>query len=105
MPLVVPNARLPLDDEGVDAVLHHVLDPVTGGRSIQPVLDQYPSALFKDNDHRAEVVIRDYIFLCPGRRAARASAKVQPSTYLYHFEYPGHWIDMQLMGDYHVCSN
>jgi len=104
---VVPGLPVPVDESTVQQVLHHVLDPVVGKRGapadINPVLCEYPSEEFRNEEERLSMLIRDYFFVCPARRAARAVSNYD-DVFLYHFTYPEHWIESKVFHDYHFSE-
>jgi len=102
--VVFPHMGLKFTDEDLEVVLHHVLDPRLGRAgvppTVAPVMAQYPKDDFKSQDERFATLIRDYIFVCPTRRVARA-VSAYSDAYLYHFTYPEHWLENKVLGEYH----
>jgi len=56
-------------------------------------------------DKQLEIILRDYIFTCATRRAARMVAKWgDVNTFLYQFDYQSRWLDFKIGGDYHTSE-
>lgn len=88
----------PPDDHNVTAFLHQWLGNDT---DISPILDLYPSGDFESEKARYAVVLRDYIFLCPMRRAAAIMSAQGLPVYLYQFAYNGVWTQQGGWGVFH----
>jgi len=104
LPLMVPEFHYPLTRiSDVKLTVHHILDPVLGAtvvtQHVDELLTYYDQTLPQD---KMMMILRDYIFLCPSRRAARAvEATRKAESFMYHFEYKNLWADVIAMGDYH----
>jgi para-nitrobenzyl esterase len=57
--------------------------------TLEAVIAQYPKENFTDNSARADVILRDSIFLCPSRRMARAMTASGANVYMYRYDYIG----------------
>jgi para-nitrobenzyl esterase len=102
LPFVVPGASFPISDEALNLTLTKFFNSSVA----EDVMDNvYPIQKFKNNDARSATILRDYIFICPTRRAARAlySNKATP-TYMYQFSYKEDWIENLFLGDYHASE-
>jgi len=64
----------------------------------------YPAYEWKHTDGQAAAMLRDYFFVCSGRRALRAMRASNTPAYLYHFTYQGDWIDSAILGRYHSAE-
>ncbi|GMI05209.1 hypothetical protein TrVE_jg12431 [Triparma verrucosa] len=103
---IVDGLKFPISNDDVKLAIHHILDPIIGADAVDAdydgLMDQYP---IKDyNDPRAQLskILRDYMFLCPSRRAARAASENGNEVFLYQFDFhPYTWPDFDALGDYH----
>jgi carboxylesterase type B len=71
------------------------------------VLAQYNDcAGYPSVDGCSAVVLRDYIFTCPTRRAAAAQANAGSArVWVYQFKYASEWLDMKsCLGNYHTSE-
>ncbi len=107
IPWIVDGVNFPLSDDDVKVTVHHILDPILGADKVDEL---YPSLMdlydIKDfnNSNREQLskILRDYMFACPSRRAARAVVENGQSAFLYQFDFlPKLWPDFEVMGDYH----
>ena len=117
---IIPSVRFPLDEADVIAALHHFLDSVVpGGREAVP-MDELMNNIYNIDKFQGKVreqlsmIIRDYIFLCPSRRAVRAISQHRrfnendntgsisaAQAYLYQFTFkPRFWLDYKIFGEY-----
>ena len=109
LPSIIPGLHLPLQTDDFETIMHYILDPVVGNEMVTSELPElhalYPIGNYKSVDDQMAKVIRDYMFLCPTRRAARAvvAAENAAPVYLYQFGYINKWLDFKVGGDYH-CS-
>lgn len=100
--VVVPNATWPISgDTDVQTALHHFFP----SQMVAKVMLLYTLADYSGSqEQRMAAILRDYIFACPSRRAARAVDTHLPhKSWLYHFEYPMHWAEKSL-GNYHTSE-
>ncbi|KAK3275281.1 hypothetical protein CYMTET_16580 [Cymbomonas tetramitiformis] len=102
LPFVVErhSIHFPLNDQGVQYFVERIMhyNTTTSAR----VLAQYPSDHFKTEDSRAAAILRDYVILCPTRRALRAMVgSGMRDVWEYRFTYPMHWAGSGILGDYH----
>ncbi|GMI40986.1 hypothetical protein TeGR_g10429 [Tetraparma gracilis] len=104
LPVMVPGFRYPFTrGSDVELAVHHILDPVLGadvvGEHFDELMAHYPQS--KPSDQMM-MILRDYVFLCPSRRAARAvSASGSADAFMYQFHYKNLWADVVELGDYH----
>jgi len=94
--IIIPAAWLPLDEYRVTLMLAHFFDKP----SSVMILDHY---YYSADTFEGVVayILRDYFFVCPARRVAKALSMNNP-TFLYYFTFVSpNWIDQWLFGDYH----
>jgi len=109
VPKVVPGVHgTNIKQKHMPEILHHILDPHIGAkaaeRRIPEILnDHYPLIAYDNNTNRQlAAVLRDYMFQCSTRRAARAvTSHGTAPAFRYHFSYRNHWGDVQEFGTYH----
>ena len=100
MPLLVPGVLLPLNEDGFRKVLMRFFSSNT--TTVDGIFATYPASAYADTDARAAAVLRDYVFTCSSRRAARAVATHAPNTaFQYEFVHKPSWIDAGILGVYH----
>ena len=109
IPAFLPGLSLPLTEDMVALLLHKILDPRIGVEAVNAAIPEllykyYPVENYKSYDDQVSHILRDYVFLCSSRRAARASAKQGNPTYLYQFSYLNDWVDFKVGGDYHTAE-
>jgi len=101
--------HLPLKSEDVDPIIHHVLDPVVGEdavtENLPELLDIYNINDYSSVDEQVSHILRDYIFVCSTRRAAREFRKNSDEpVFMYQFNYMTKWADFKLLGCYHTSE-
>lgn len=103
-PLLFPNVSLPLSEASLNYALRHFFSNNATDAAL--ILDMYPAGDYSnDQDKRAAAILRDHFFACSARRALRAmNEHGTPNTHLYHFEYPGDFIEDLVLGDYHSAE-
>lgn len=107
-PSIIEGLHLPMKEDDFDTILHYILDPIVGHDVVTSELPElhalYPLENYKSVDDQMAKVLRDYMFLCPSRRAARAvaSAVTAAPVYLCQFGYINNWVDFKVGGDYHT---
>lgn len=82
---VTAHVALPLNDATANKTFLHVFG--NNRTVLDAVTQQYPSKAFPNNDDRASVVSRDYVFACGARRLANTIANAQGNAYLYRFTF------------------
>jgi len=100
MRLVIPAIHQPMTEDDVAIFLDHFF--CDNETIVDTILAAYPLANFKDPDHQTAIIIRDWFFVCPTRRAHHAIYNVNPKyPWMYHFAYEMHWPSWNVTGDYH----
>jgi len=98
---IVPGVKFPLTSRDVETTLNHFF--CANSTIVQNIIEMYP----KGNTYTTypmvlAMILRDYFFVCPTRRAQRELAKNFPSyPYRYHFAYEMHDPIFNVFGDYH----
>jgi para-nitrobenzyl esterase len=102
-PVIVPGYHFPLTTTSdVELAVHHILDPVLTSEVVDGHMDELLSYYDQRTaNEQMEMILRDYMFLCPGRRTARAVTNSGADAFMYHFEYKNLWADVVALGDYH----
>lgn len=104
---IVDGLNFPISNDDVKLAIHHILDPIMGVDAVNDNYDglmaQYPISDYNEPRAQLSIILRDYMFLCPSRRAARAASDSgAPNVYLYQFDFhPYAWPDFDALGDYH----
>ncbi len=110
LPSIVKGVNgLPLKDSDVPLIIHHVLDPVIGVEKVDESMDElmllYDIDTFGSYDAQLSRILRDYMFTCSARRAARALRSFDDEpVFMYQFNYMARWLDFKVMGDYHTSE-
>jgi para-nitrobenzyl esterase len=110
IPSVVKGINhLPLKTDDVPLIIHHVLDPVIGEdvvtEMLPELLDIYNINDYPNVDAQVSRILRDYVFTCSTRRAAREFARhTDEPVYMYQFNYMTRWVDFKLLGCYHTSE-
>lgn len=102
IPLTIPNCSLPLT---VD-MLKRTVEYFWGYNPwiVKTIWEIYTPDKYANPDLIASAVIRDNWFACPTRRTVRQIAEAGGHAWLYHFTYAPKWIDVQLLGVYHMME-
>ncbi|KAK3241946.1 hypothetical protein CYMTET_48333 [Cymbomonas tetramitiformis] len=91
---------LPVTARGLHECLSHVFSNST---TINRIYDAYPRKKLINQNVRAAAILRDFIFVCPTRRALAAIEKQGfGSTWQYRFSYPH--VNPPGLGDYHASE-
>ena len=104
---IVEDLNFPISNDDVKVAIHHILDPIMGVDAVNDNYDglmaQYPISDYNEPRAQLSIILRDYMFLCPSRRAARAASDSGASNvFLYQFDFhPYTWPDFDALGDYH----
>jgi len=102
-PIIVPGVRFPMAPRDLDLCMHYFFDGHP--RVLAEVDTYYPAASYKSTDLKAAAILRDYFFVCPGRRIMRATTGTGvANSRMYHFTYKGDWIEDPFIGDYHSAE-
>ncbi|GMI15813.1 hypothetical protein TrLO_g2725 [Triparma laevis f. longispina] len=101
-------SHLPLVEDEVGPILHHVLDPIIGvdgvDDAIPDLLQIYDINDFDNVDAQLSRILRDYMFTCSTRRAVREASEAGGDVFMYQFNYMNKWLDFKVMGDYHTSE-
>ncbi|GMH92022.1 hypothetical protein TrVE_jg2768 [Triparma verrucosa] len=109
IPSVIKGVNhLPLKEDQVPVILHHVLDPIIGvdgvDNALPRLLEIYNINDYENVDAQISRILRDYMFTCSTRRAIREVTSGGGSAFMYQFNYMNKWLDFKLMGDYHTSE-
>jgi len=94
--------KFPLSNATVFKLLNcqfHIEQP-----QVMQVLDMYPVKDYKNYSGVADVVVRDYFFVCATRRAIKAFEKANVPIWYYQFIYKGEWWLDTPLGDFHASE-
>jgi len=91
----VPGLTFPLTQSETVKVLGHYFNAST----IDTIMQLYASS--PTYESMVAFVLRDYFFGCPGHRIAKAFYNNKVPVYMYQFTYDPHWIDVDILGEYH----
>ena len=94
--LIAPGCW-PVTMEKLPVLLAHLFPPSL----VQPILEIYPPDEYDSLETLVADVLRDYLFTCSARRAARAMEKNGADVFVYQFVYKGRWLANKILGDYH----
>jgi len=106
--IFVPAARIivpgithePLTEEDLELLLGHFF--CNNDTTVQTILNEYPQANYKGVDEQASMILRDFFFACPTKRALKAVASLNASyPWMYQFTYELHYPIDPTLGDYH----
>jgi len=106
--IFIPAARIlvpgighePLTEDDLVLLMGHFF--CNNMTTVNTIIAAYPLANFQGVDHQAAIILRDFFFGCPTKRALRAEAKVNATNpYFYQFTYTMHYPMDPVMGDYH----
>ncbi|GMH74358.1 hypothetical protein TL16_g06442 [Triparma laevis f. inornata] len=103
---IVDGLKFPISNDDVKLAVHHILDPVIGADAVNAdyngLMEVYPIENYSDPREQLSKILRDYMFLCPSRRAARSASANGNEVFLYQFDFhPYTWPDFDALGDYH----
>lgn len=92
IPAIVEGIRhLPLNADQVRLTIDHVLGPVLGPDKIEEDYEElmkiYDINDFSSYDNQLSHILRDYMFVCATRRAAREVTKWGVDVFMYQFNY------------------
>ena len=109
IPSVVKGiSHLPLKEDDVGPILHHVLDPVIGADAVTSAIPGlmaiYDINDFSNVDAQVSRILRDYMFTCATRRAVREATEAGGDAFMYQFNYMNTWVDFKVMGNYHTSE-
>jgi len=103
--LVPSITHEPLTEDDLVILLGHFF--CNNQTTINSILSMYPLANYKGVDHQAAMILRDFFFGCPTKRALRAEAQVNPrNPFFYEFTFAINEEINKVFGDYHgseVC--
>lgn len=102
MPLIIPGIHWPTQSGDLEIAMNYIF----GGNqtTVGGIISLYPQSNYASAEATFNVILRDYMFVCPARRALSAMNAAGASTWLYHWDYQGDWIDDLLFGDYHSAE-
>ncbi len=103
VPMLVPGAKLPLNDASIKATLLKFFN--NNATIADAIMNAYPSSAYPNNDARMAVVLRDFFFACPSRRAALAHSSYNTnSTFMYQFTFLSNFPEVSILGVYHAAE-
>jgi len=98
--IFVPSVHQPLDETDLNTLLLHFM--CQNQSIVDTILAAYPLSEFKNVDHQAGTLLRDWFFVCPTRRASAAMYNINPDLpWVYDFAYEMHWFTYKILGDFH----
>lgn len=98
---IVPGVHFPMSDAEFAQVMLFFFETADNVNKITPL---YPKSNYGNQAGRLAHIIRDYIFVCGSRRAARAITKQKGSVYVYQYKYKKGWIERFPTGDFHASD-
>jgi len=104
--LVIKGLHSPLIDSDIVVAFDHFFN--NNKSIVDSIVLEYPRYEYKSVSDDAAVVLRDYFFACAARRALTSMRESHPDqadqVWLYHFTYPGDFIEDLVLGDYHSAE-
>lgn len=98
--LIIPGLNIPMREPDIYQVLDHFFCANLTVRNM--ILQMYPLQNYKNCEHQGAMILRDYFFACPTKRALKATEAANASyPYMYHFYYEMHYPIDPTFGDYH----
>lgn len=102
MALIIPGVSFPVTAFQYPVAMMYVFGD--NSTLVDSIVEMYPLSSFDSPEDAMNVVVRDYIFACPTRRALRAIAAQGENVWMYRWDYRGDWIEDPLLGDYHTAE-
>jgi para-nitrobenzyl esterase len=102
MALIIPGVHFPIQPSDYPLLVGHFYN--NNQTIIAMVEQQYPLANYPNAETCFADLLRDFFFICASRRALEAMDANGATTWMYHWDYHGDWIEDKVLGDYHSAE-
>lgn len=97
--LMIPGVSYPIKTGDLQTAISYLFN---GNQTVvNGVTAMYPIGKYTSPEDQFNCMLRDFMFVCPSRRALRAMHAANASVWMYHWDYKGDWIEDIVLGDYH----
>ena len=83
MPLIIPGVHFPVQAGDLQIAMSYMFD--NNQTIVNGIAAMYPLSAYASPEDQFNDILRDFMFVCPSRRALGAMTAAGAQTFLYHW--------------------